>query len=144
MDSFAWQSCIEHPPMIVNGTKDPLRSILRRGSVANQLLLSGQVPSGIPKPFRSIVPQVLDKSYPRAAGELSTSSARKLAAVRVSTPSFSKISRTCFFTVDFRYCREWSRSHHWFYLEQATAVFRPRGGLNRALSPTVLQNRTWV
>ncbi len=39
-------------------------------------------------------------SYPRAGGELSTSRARRLAAVRVSTPSFSKISRTCFFTVD--------------------------------------------
>src|SRR5271166_4890937 len=38
--------------------------------------------------------------YPRAAGELRTSNARRLAAVRVSTPSFVKISRTCFFTVD--------------------------------------------
>jgi hypothetical protein len=56
---------------------------------------------GIPrKYFSSIASEALGKSYPRAAGELSTSSARRLAAVRVSTPSFSKISRTCFFTVD--------------------------------------------
>lgn len=32
--------------------------------------------------------------------ELSTSSARTVAAPRVSTPSFSNISCTCFFTVD--------------------------------------------
>src|SRR6185295_15499430 len=35
-----------------------------------------------------------------AAGELSISNARKAAAPRVSVPSFAKISRTCFLTVD--------------------------------------------
>src|SRR5580700_6098283 len=35
IDSFAWPSSVEHPPMIVNGTKDPLRGILRRGQWQN-------------------------------------------------------------------------------------------------------------
>lgn len=52
-----------------------------------------EMPCSYQEPFRG-------KYYPRAAGELSTSSARRLAAVRVSTPRASKISGTCFLTVD--------------------------------------------
>ena len=36
----------------------------------------------------------------RTPGALSTSMARNVAALRVSTPSFSKMSKRCFFTVD--------------------------------------------
>src|SRR6266446_2817690 len=63
IDSFAWPSSVEHPPMIVNGTKDPLRSILRRGQRQNQLLLSGGVPDGIP---RNLFVQSSRRSWVRA------------------------------------------------------------------------------
>src|SRR5262245_4335299 len=54
--------------MIVNGTKDPLRSILCLGQRQNHLLLSGGVPGGIPRSLS------VSESYLRAAAELSTSS----------------------------------------------------------------------
>jgi hypothetical protein len=46
------------------------------------------------------LPTTWNVAYLWAAGELSTSRARRLAAVLVSTPSLAKMSRTCFFTVD--------------------------------------------
>src|SRR4029077_5945938 len=67
----------------------------------NQLLSGRVLRWNNSKPFWFVRAGGLGSTaYPLAARELSTSSARRLAAVRVSTPSVTKISRTCFFTVD--------------------------------------------
>src|SRR5215469_6658667 len=76
----------------------PIRWCLRFGPTT-RLGADGAL-DGMPGKALKLASKVSAENYPRAADELSTSSARRLAAVRVSMPSFAKISRTCFFTVD--------------------------------------------
>jgi hypothetical protein len=131
-----------HWPVLVNGTKDPLG----RGKVSWLNPSRSRKRNETRREFFEVLslPNA-QANYFRAAGELSTSRARRLAAVRDSTPSFSNISRTCFFTVDSLLPRIVAISPLVLpWLSQRSVSFPRRAGSSQTVPAPVWQIRNWA